>query len=222
MKKPTLLLSLMLMIGSMYFPQAQPVSKTETTTFLALGDSYTIGESVAESERWPNQLAACLNGKGYRIEKPLIIAKTGWRTDQLAQAVEAAKLKNDFGLVSLLIGVNNQYQGRSAESYKPEFEQLLLRAIELAGGRKERVIVVSIPDYGYTPFGESKQETIRKGVDAFNAVNKEIAEQMGIRYYNITELTRLGLNQPEFVATDRLHPSGKMYALWSALISTDF
>jgi lysophospholipase L1-like esterase len=112
MKKPTLLLSLMLMIGSMYFPQAQPVSKTETTTFLALGDSYTIGESVAESERWPNQLAACLNGKGYRIEKPLIIAKTGWRTDQLAQAVEAAKLKNDFGLVSLLIGVNNQYQGR--------------------------------------------------------------------------------------------------------------
>jgi lysophospholipase L1-like esterase len=95
-----------------------------------------------------------------------------------------------------------------------------LRAIELAGGRKERVIVVSIPDYGYTPFGESKQETIRKGVDAFNAVNKEIAEQMGIRYYNITELTRLGLNQPEFVATDRLHPSGKMYALWSALIST--
>jgi lysophospholipase L1-like esterase len=122
----------------------------------------------------------------------------------------------------LLIGVNNQYQGRSAESYKPEFEQLLKRAIELAGGRKERVIVVSIPDYGYTPFGEPKQAAISQGIHAFNFINKTVSEQLGIRYYNITELTRLGLKQPEFVASDKLHPSGKMYALWAAMIASDF
>lgn len=203
--------------------KAQPViSKNENIKYLALGDSYTIGESVTEKERWPNQLATLLKLKGYRIEAPKIIAKTGWRTDNLSQAIEEAQLKNDYNLVSLLIGVNNQYQGLSAESYKPEFEKLLQKAIELAGGRKERVFVVSIPDYGYTPFGQPKQEQISQAIDEFNAINWAVCRQEGIRYYNITEFTRKGLSHPEYVAEDKLHPSGKMYELWASLIAVDF
>jgi lysophospholipase L1-like esterase len=201
---------------------SQSISKNEHITFLALGDSYTIGESVQEEERWPVQLVKRLNAKGYRMEMPRIIATTGWRTDDLKNAIEKANLTNGYGLVSLLIGVNNQYQGKSADSYKPEFEELLKRAIELAGGRKERVIVVSIPDYGYTPFGQAKQEAISSAIDAFNNANREISLRYGIRYYYITELTRKSLEKPELVASDKLHPSGVMYALWADLIATDF
>ena len=184
------------------------------TKFLALGDSYTIGESVLEKDRWPVQLAAALNKKGWKIEDPRIIAVTGWRTDQLKAAIEDAKLQNDYGLVSLLIGVNNQYQKKSAESYAPEFEELLQMAVKLAGGKKENVFVVSIPDYGFTPFGKPKQEEISKAIDQFNGTNKGIALKLGIRYIFITDLTREGLNNPEYVAGDGLHPSGKMYSLW--------
>jgi len=201
---------------------SQTLSKTERTTFLALGDSYTIGESVPEQERWPVLLAKRLNAKGYRIEEPRIIATTGWRTDELKNAIDKANLVNGYGLVSLLIGVNNQYQGKSVESYRPEFEELLKRAIELAGGRKERVFVVSIPDYGYTPFGQQKKEEISRAIDAFNNANREITLRYGIRYYYITELTRKGLEQPGLVAADNLHPSGAMYALWAELIANDF
>jgi lysophospholipase L1-like esterase len=201
---------------------SQSISKTERITFLALGDSYTIGESVPEKERWPVLLAKRLNAKGYQVEEPRIIATTGWRTDDLKNAIDKANLVNSYGLVSLLIGVNNQYQGKSVESYKPEFEELLRRAIELAGGRKDRVFVVSIPDYGYTPFGQPKQETISHAIDAFNNANREITLRYGVRYYYITELTRKGLEKPELVAPDKLHPSGAMYALWADLIANDF
>ncbi len=194
--------------------QAQNFSKTVDTKFLALGDSYTIGESVAEQERWPEQLAAALRAKGNKIAKPRIIAVTGWRTDQLKKAIEEANLENEYGLVSLLIGVNNQYQKKTAESYRPEFEELLDMAVKLAQGKKERVFVVSIPDYGYTPFGKPNQVTISKAIDEFNAVNKSITEGKGIKYVNITDLTREGLDKPEYVAGDGLHPSGKMYTRW--------
>lgn len=183
-------------------------------SFLALGDSYTIGESVAEGERWPVQLSRVLRERGQNVGDPRIIATTGWRTDQLKQATMDANLKNDWGMVSLLIGVNNYYQKKTVESYAPEFEELLKMAVDLAGGKKENVFVVSIPDYGFTPFGKAKQEEITKGIDAFNAVNKEITKKMGIRYVEITDLTREGLTKPEYVAADGLHPSGKMYALW--------
>ncbi len=182
--------------------------------FLALGDSYTIGESVLESERWPVQLAKALSERGQPTDAPRIIATTGWRTDQLKKAILDANLSNDWGMVSLLIGVNNQYQKRTAESYAPEFEELLDMEVTLAGGKRENVFVVSIPDYGFTPFGQPNQAQISKAIDEFNAVNKSITEKKGIRYVNITDLTREGLTKPEYVAPDNLHPSGIMYSLW--------
>jgi lysophospholipase L1-like esterase len=148
------------------------------------------------------------------FSKPSIIATTGWRTDDLKKAVTAAHLKNDYRLVSLQIGVNNQYQGKPADQYATEFEDLLKIAITLAGGKKENVFVVSIPDYGYTPFGKSKQSAISPALDEFNAINKRITQKHGIKYISITDISRKGLEQPDLVAPDGLHPSGKMYALW--------
>ncbi len=194
--------------------QHQPERK-----YLALGDSYTIGESVAEAERWPNQLTNLLNQKGANVAKPTIIATTGWRTDNLKNAMTIAKLKNEYDLVSLLIGVNNQYQGKPADQYALEFEDLLATAIQLAKGKKENVFVVSIPDYGFTPFGKPKQEKISKELDQFNAINKSITEKLGVAYFNITDISREGLNDPSLVATDDLHPSGKMYGLWAERIA---
>ena len=192
---------------------AESITPTERK-FLALGDSYTIGESVSEKERWPVQLAKKLREKGQSIGEPLIIATTGWRTDDLMNAVNKAHLKNEYDLVSLLIGVNNQYQGKSSEEYVIEFEDLLKTAIQLAKGKKENVFVVSIPDYGYTPFGKPKQAEISKALDRFNEINKRITEKAGIKYINITDISRQGIQQPELVADDGLHPSGKMYSLW--------
>lgn len=192
---------------------AESITPTERK-FLALGDSYTIGESVSENERWPVQLAKKLREKGQSIGEPLIIATTGWRTDDLMNAVNKAHLKNEYDLVSLLIGVNNQYQGKSSEQYVIEFEDLLKTAIQLAKGKKENVFVVSIPDYGYTPFGKPKQAEISEALDRFNDINKRITEKAGIKYINITDISRQGIQQPELVADDGLHPSGKMYRLW--------
>ena len=187
---------------------------TSTIKFLALGDSYTIGESVKEEERWPEQLATALRKRKYTVEKARIIATTGWRTDDLMQAIAKANLKPGNNLVSLLIGVNNQYQGKSSKDYASEFEELLNQAIQLAGGKKENVFVVSIPDYGFTPFGKPKQEQISKALDEFNAINKKISDARGVQYFNITDISRKGLEQPELVADDKLHPSGKMYSFW--------
>jgi lysophospholipase L1-like esterase len=187
--------------------------------YLALGDSYTIGESVTDPERWPNQLVDSLAKKGIQLGKPKIIATTGWRTDDLRNAMTNAHLKNEYELVSLLIGVNNQYQGKSSSIYASEFEELLKWAVRLAGGKKHRVFVVSIPDYGFTPFGKPKQEVISKAIDEFNEINAQIAYKYGIRYFNITDISRDGLSDPTLVAADGLHPSGKMYAYWVELIS---
>lgn len=183
--------------------------------FLALGDSYTIGESVDPNQRWPNQLAAKL-----KLPAPEIIATTGWRTDQLMKAIADADLIPEYALVSLLIGVNNQYQGKPIEIYEREFEELLQSAINLAKGKKKNVFVVSIPDYGYTPFGEAKQEKISAELDQYNAINKRITTRYGIRYFDITPISRKGLEDTTLVATDGLHPSGKMYAQWVELIYT--
>jgi lysophospholipase L1-like esterase len=182
--------------------------------FLALGDSYTIGESVVAHDRWPEQLIDSLSARGLDYIDTKIIAVTGWRTDNLQEAIRDAKLKDEFTLVSLLIGVNNFYQGKSVDSYIPEFETLLQTAIELAGGIKSRVFVLSIPDYGYTPFGKSNQEAISHGIDAFNAANESIAKRIGVKYFNITDISRRGLDEPDLVAFDGLHPSRKMYAAW--------
>jgi lysophospholipase L1-like esterase len=194
------------------------MAQTHQKRFLALGDSYTIGESVSEEDRWPVQLVRKLNANGFAFEEPRIIATTGWRTDDLRRAVEAANPAKNYDLVSLLIGVNNQYQGKSVNVYKQEFEELLKMAIALAGGGADKVFVVSIPDYGFTPFGKEKQLTISKELDEFNAINKSITAKYGIQYFNITDVSRRGLAEPDLVASDGLHPSGKMYSEWVDLI----
>lgn len=194
------------------------IMQDDSLSFLALGDSYTIGESVAEDQRWPVQLAKKMTENGISVQAPRIIATTGWRTDQLKQAIEDANdLKTPYEMVSLLIGVNNQYQGRSVESFAPEFEELLQMAIAQAGGVKSNVFVVSIPDYGKTPFGAAKEEEIGKALDQYNAVSKEICERYDIAYYDITPISREAKTSPELVASDRLHPSGEMYRRWVEL-----
>lgn len=191
-------------------------------SYLALGDSYTIGESVVESECWPNQLAKALSNKDDRFTQPRIIATTGWRTDNLKDAIANAELDSNYELVSLLIGVNNQYQGKPASQYAIEFEDLLKTSIQLAKGNYRNVFVVSIPDYGYTPFGLAKQESISRQIDEFNKINKRIARKYKIAYYNITDISRKGLEDPSLVASDGLHPSGKMYTLWVSRIMEKF
>jgi lysophospholipase L1-like esterase len=203
-------------------PSTSMSQQPKPLTYLALGDSYTIGESVSGQERWPNQLADVLTKKGMPIGQPKIIATTGWRTDDLKNAMTRAQLKPEYDLVSLLIGVNNQYQGKPAEQYAVEFEELLKWSIELAKGNERNVFVVSIPDYGFTPFGLKKKETISQQIDAFNAINQRIAEKYGVTYYNITDISRAGLDDPSLVAADGLHPSGKMYAKWVERIAASF
>jgi lysophospholipase L1-like esterase len=211
-----LLLIIIILTGSN--TMAQDVIIQEKVKFLALGDSYTIGESVPQSARWPVQLIDALRKKNLSCFDAKIIATTGWRTDQLKDAVINANLKNEYSLVALLIGVNNQYQGKSVASYAPEFEALLKMAITLADNETSHVFVVSIPDYGYTPFGKSNQAAISRDIDEFNAVNRSISEKLGVRYFNITEISRRGLTEPDLLADDGLHPSGKMYSEWVELI----
>lgn len=199
-------------------PRLTIFNQEDSVKMLALGDSYTIGESVAENERWPVQLVNQFGAYGYKTQPPVIIARTGWRTDQLADAIKNADLKNNFNLVSLLIGVNNQYQGRSVAAYGPEFKSLLETAVKLAGGKKDCVIVLSIPDYGFTPFGSSKKDKISAEINQFNRANQNIAEALGITYINITDISRQGLVRPELVANDGLHPSALMYRLWNEKI----
>src|ERR1700722_13041755 len=156
--------------------------------FLTLGDSYTIGESVGESERGTVQLAVALRGKGVDIGDPLIIARTGWRTDDLSAAMDGANLQNNYDLVGLLIGVNNQFQGHSEEEYRVQFADLLGRAIKLAGDRPGRVIVLSIPDWGVTPYAKqmgADAAEVGAAIDRFNAINKELTAKANAIYVDI-------------------------------------
>lgn len=195
--------------------------------FLALGDSYTIGESVEPNQRWPMHLVHALADAQFECESPIIIAKTGWTTDELDKAIDDSQPEGDFHLVSLLIGVNNQYRQRSVETYKPEFEKLLERAIRFSGGKPKHVIVVSIPDYGITPFvsdkfkqaepGETKflASRISAELDAYNLAAKEITIRHGAHWVDITEISRSRGLEPQMLAEDKLHPSGGMYKLWA-------
>lgn len=187
-------------------------SRTDAPRYLALGDSYTIGESVAAEERFPHQLARELG-----IGTPQIIARTGWTTDELNAAIDAANPQGPFDLVTLLIGVNNQYRGRDAEQYRGEFAALLQRAIGFAGGDAKKVVVVSIPDWGVTPFADGRDRTkIASEIDRYNAINREEAQRAGARYVDITPVSRG--NDPALVAGDKLHPSGTQYREWGRLI----
>lgn len=193
-------------------------SRASAIRYLALGDSYTIGESVAESERWPNQLASVLRQSGKNVADPTIIARTGWTTDELSKAIDDAAPAASWDLVSLLIGVNNQYRGRDAEQYRKEFVVLLRRAIQLARGNAGRVVVVSIPDWGVTPFAKDRDRAkIAREIDLYNAINREESQRLGVIYVDITPVSREP--DPDLVAGDGLHPSGKQYAAWTRLIA---
>lgn len=180
--------------------------------FLALGDSYTIGQSVPEVDRWPNQLASSMRGAGWQVDTVHYIATTGWRTDNLLSAMNNAELSNDFNLISVLIGVNNQYQGRPISQFIPDLMAIIDQGIQHAGGDTSQVFLVSIPDYAYTPFGNGNPN-ISAEIDQYNELKDSIAQVYGINYFYITDITREGLNDPELVAADNLHPSGKAYGL---------
>lgn len=188
-------------------------------SYLALGDSYTIGESVTEDQRWPMQLAQRLTLKGSPVSAPQIIAKTGWTTDELKAKIVSENITKTYDLVSLLIGVNNQYRGRSVEEFRKEFIDLLETAIQFSGNQPQHVFVVSIPDWGVTPFGKnSPKKSISKQIDLFNAIKKQESEKKGILFIDITPISRQATNDASLVAEDGLHPSGKMYQLWTEKI----
>jgi lysophospholipase L1-like esterase len=193
--------------------------ESDSYSYLALGDSYTIGESVKESERWPVQLYKSLKNK---ISYPTIIAKSGWTTDQLIDTLNKTKFKN-YDFVSLLIGVNNQYRGRSIESFKKDFIELLERSIKYANGKKERVFVVSIPDWGVTPFANGKDRNIiEKEINEFNNIISEECSINEIKFFDVTQNSRTALQNKSLIAEDGLHPSKKMYKQWVKIIKPYF
>lgn len=188
-------------------------------TFLALGDSYTIGESVLLHESFPYQVVQALRKKDLAFNAPEVIAKTGWTTDELDSAIKEYRFLPKYDFVTLLIGVNNQYRGREILEYKEQLEELLKKAIELAG-KKEHVVLVSIPDYGVTPFAKDHDtEKIAREIDMFNTVIIALSIQYKVHYIDITPGSRLAKSNPGLVAEDGLHPSAKEYANWAEKIA---
>jgi lysophospholipase L1-like esterase len=191
-----------------------PSDNKSNISYLALGDSYTIGQGVEENERFPVQLMKRLNDSDVKIDSPTIVARTGWTTDELARGIEDANLTGTYDLVTLLIGVNNQYRGRDTVEYRRQFRELLNKAVGFANGFEKRVIVISIPDYGVTPFGISNAERIGADIDIFNNINREETELKKANYVYITSISRAAKHDPSLIAKDGLHPSGKMYSFW--------
>lgn len=188
---------------------------TGKITYLALGDSYTIGETVAESGRFPVQLVTLLQNDSVKIDNPDIVAVTGWTTGNLLNALTNQPPKTNYSFVTLLIGVNNQYQGRSLEEYKTQFSQLLSLAISYAGSNKEHVFVLSIPDYSVTPFAAKLDKAqIAQQIDQFNEANHFISQNAGVNYLDITPISRDVENDPSLIARDGLHPSSQQYLKW--------
>ena len=212
MRYGVLLVMTCLVLSTLSAAEAKP------KTYLALGDSYTIGQSVDQSESFPVQLAKLLAKDGIAVADPQIVARTGWTTDELTDGIIAAAPKGPFDLVSLLIGVNNQFRGRSQEEYRTQFNALLKQAIAFAGGDASHVVVFSIPDWGVTPFAKRYDGAkVAKEIDSFNAINKEAAEKAGVKYVDITPVSRKAATDTTLVAQDGLHPSGSMYAEWCKL-----
>jgi lysophospholipase L1-like esterase len=187
------------------------------TTFLALGDSYTIGEGVLPHERWPVRLASLLRDSGSSISDPEIVARTGWTTDELMAAIGEVQLRESYGLVSLLIGVNNQYRGRPVVEYAAEFRDLLDHAMQRAGGDGRRVLVLSIPDWGVTPFAAGRDRSaIAAEIEEYNASNRAETERRGANYVDVTAVSRAG-EYRKLLVPDGLHPAAAMYNIWARL-----
>jgi lysophospholipase L1-like esterase len=192
-----------------------PSRRQASIRILALGDSYTIGESVEPAGRWPAQLADRLRQQGLAVAEPEIIARTGWTTAELQAGILAADPQGDFDLVTLLIGVNNQYRGDPLEEYRAQFQELLQQSVGFTGGDPRRVVVLSIPDWGVTPFAWGRNTTqIAQEIDTFNAVNREESLAAGVIHIDITPDSRRVTEESNLTATDGLHPSAQMYALW--------
>jgi len=197
--------------------ETMPITpKDITKTYLALGDSYTIGEAVPGTESYPYMLVQRLNQQGLNFSyPPKVIATTGWTTDNLINAIAQSGLEGKtYDMVTLLIGVNDQYQGLSQDNYRVKFKQVLESAIAFAGGNKSHVFVLSIPDWGVTPFAGGKEAEVGPLIDQFNGINRSISEAEGVNYLDITGISRQAATEPDLIANDGLHPSGKMYGLW--------
>lgn len=195
---------------------SQPTPKR----FLSLGDSYTYGESIDPNDRWPVQTVKLLRENGTPFEDPVIIARSGWTTRDLLDALEQAQPKGPFDVVTLLIGTNNQFQGRSIEEYRKEFKEVLTKAISFAGGKPGRVIVLSMPDWSVTPYANRYDRApISRDIDRFNAVNKEEATHANVRYIDINPGSKKAGNSPDLIAEDGLHFSGKLYAEWAKIVA---
>ena len=195
------------------------MAQKKTMNYLALGDSYTIGEAVPEEENFPNQLVQMFRKKGVDVAAPQIIAKTGWTTGELLNAMASAQFLAEYDLVTLLIGVNNQYRGLAPEDYAAEFEKLLKMGIKLAGGKASNVIVVSIPDWGATPFArERNRGEITEQINDFNLRNGRISSKHNVKYVDITEGSREAFINNELVAKDKLQPSGLEYKRWAEAV----
>lgn len=202
------------------------LSDSNGLRYLALGDSYTIGEGVQSEEKWPYILTDNLERAGFNMDDPQIIARTGWTTGDLKLAIDQTPLRGQFDLVSLLIGVNNQYRGVSRgytiDDYRDELSELIQEAIDFAGGYTGRVFVVSIPDYSVTPFvSDNDKSRVSSEIDRYNAVKKEVAESFDVKYFDITPVSRLAADDLQLLASDGLHPSGKMYRMWVDLMIED-
>lgn len=197
---------------------AAPTPEASSTIYLALGDSYTIGQSVDSADRFPAQTAALLNHDSVAVSAIQYIAATGWTTTNLQAAINTANPQGPFAAVTLLIGVNDQYQQRDTTGYRGRFTTLLNTAVSLAGNHKNHVFVLSIPDYGVTPFGAGYYG-ISEQVDAFNAINKEVTDAYGIDYIDVTIISRNDAGNAAMLAPDGLHPSGSQYAQWAAALA---
>ncbi len=183
--------------------------------YLALGDSYTIGEKVSVEDRWPHRLARMLEAEDIPVEVT-IIARTGWTVDELWEGIQASPPEGTYDLVTLLIGVNDQYRGYPANGYREDFRFMLDKAIEYAGGDPQKVIVLSIPDWGFTPFAATRDtEPISQQIDEFNAINLEETKAAAAHYVDVTVISRMAMDDFELITGDRLHPSGKMYTMWA-------
>ena len=209
---------LLLLLSVQVYAQIQV---KEPIRFLALGDSYTIGESVNYNERWPSKLYDSLGNLGVDQDTLVYVAATGWTTSNLKYAIDNRSLTNDFNLVSLLIGVNNQYQRKSFSLYEKEFPELIELALSFVNNDTNQLFVVSIPDYAYTPFGRGNQN-ISIALDRYNQFANDYCDSLGITFYNITDISRKGLEQTNLVANDNLHPSAVQYEIWVDLIMATY